>query len=241
MMRLLDIPIFMSDSDIVPGGLHVVVRHQPLVPNGPIFSFRLTELAHRSTQMISSMLLWHSANLPQRFLDPFRERLKGLAETDRSSFHIRVGEHEMIDQMGKGFSCNRDPQIFHMGEIGLCSFSRSVHLFKDDVLLWPMQHSPSGNMPSQRAILRRTIAIRMPFTEQSKQRGRLEGRIAFELLGHPGPVFLERIGAGLPRMGALEGRGQRSRLFVFAGGTLAHASARRCLFLRNAFSSFRHV
>src|SRR6266699_1391456 len=107
MMRLLDIPIFMSDSDIVPGGLHAVVRHQPLVPNGPIFSFRLTEVAHRSTQMISSMLLWHSANLPQRFLDPFRERLKGLAETDRSSFHIRVGEHEMIDQMGKGFSCDR--------------------------------------------------------------------------------------------------------------------------------------
>src|SRR6266487_2732501 len=168
MMRLLDIPIFMSDSDIVPGGLHAVVRHQPLVPNGPIFSFRLTEVAHRSTQMISSMLLWHSANLPQRFLDPFRERLKGLAETDRSRFHIRVGEHEMIDQVGKWLSCNRDAQIVHMGKIRLCSFSRRMDLLKHDIFLRSMQHSPSGNMSPQRAILRRTIAIRMPFTKQGK-------------------------------------------------------------------------
>src|SRR6266705_6893906 len=146
MMRLLDIPIFMSDSDIVPGGLHAVMRHQPLIPNGPIFSFRLAEVAHRSAQMISSMLLWHSANLPQSFLDPFSQGFKGLAETDGSSFHIRVGEHEMIDHVGKWLSCNRDAQIFHMGKIRLCSFSGGMHLFKDDVFLRSMQHSPSGNM-----------------------------------------------------------------------------------------------
>src|SRR5713226_418282 len=226
-MGLLDIPIFMSDGDIVPGGLHAVVGHQPLVSNGPIFSFRLAELAHRRAQMISSMLLWHSANLPQSFLDPFRERLKRLAETDGSRFHIRVGEHEMIDQMSKGFSRDRDSEIFHMGEIGLSPFSRGMHLFKDDVLLWSMQHSPPGNMSPQRAILRRTIAIRMPFREQGKQGGRLQGWVAFELLDHPGPVFLKRGGAGLPLMGALEGRGQCSRLFVFAGGALAQASTRR--------------
>ena len=42
-------------------------------------------------------------------------------------------------------------------------------------------------------------------------------------------------------MGTLQGGGQCSSLFVFAGGTLAHASTCRCLFLRHAFSSFRHI
>src|SRR5947207_8096471 len=42
-------------------------------------------------------------------------------------------------------------------------------------------------------------------------------------------------------MGALQGRGQCSSLFVFARGPLAHASSCRCLFLRQSFSSFRHI
>src|SRR5437667_6394424 len=35
--------------------------------------------------------------------------------------------------------------------------------------------------------------------------------------------------------------GQCSSLFVFAGGTLAHASTCRCLFLCHPFSSFGHI
>src|SRR5579859_2644397 len=146
-MGLLDIPIFMRHSSIVPGGLHAVVCHQRLVSNGPVFSIFLAELTHRCAQMVGAMLLWHTTNLPERALDAFRERLKGLAEADGSGFHIRVGQHQMIHQMGKWLSCNRHSQIFHMSKIGLCSFSWGMNLFKDDVFGWPMQHSPSGNMP----------------------------------------------------------------------------------------------
>ena len=110
----------------------------------------------------------------------------------------------MIDQVWKWLSCNRDAQIFHMGKIRLCPFSRRMDLFKDDVFFWSVERSPPGNMPPQRAILRGAIPIRMSFTEQSKQCGRLQSRIAFELFHHPGPVFLEWIGAGLPLMGSLE-------------------------------------
>ncbi len=128
-----------------------------------------------------------------------------------------------------------------MGKIRLCPFSRRMDLFKDDVFCWSVQRSPPGNMPPQGAILRGAIAIRMSFTQQSKQGGRLQSWIAFELFHHPGPVFREGIGAGLPRMGSLQGGGQCSSLFVFAGGTLAHASTCRCLFLRHPFSSFGHI
>ena len=110
----------------------------------------------------------------------------------------------MIDQVWKWLSCNRDAQIFHMGKIRLCSFSRCMNLFKDDIFFWSVERSPPGNMPPQRAILCGAIPIRMPFAEQSKQRGRLQSRIAFELLDHPRPVFFKWIGAGLPLMGSLE-------------------------------------
>src|SRR5258706_5774152 len=99
MMGLLDISIFMGNAHVVPGGLHTVVPHQRLVASRPVFFFLLTELPHRSAQMIRAMLLWHTADLPQGFFNSFRERLKGLAEADGSGFHIGVGEHKMIDHV----------------------------------------------------------------------------------------------------------------------------------------------
>src|SRR6266516_859304 len=116
--------------------------------------------------MVSTMLLWNPANLPQRFFDPLSQGFKGLTEAERSRFYIGVGEHKMIDQVGKRLSCNRDAQIFHMGKIRLGSFSWGMDLFKDDVFFWPMQDSPSGNMAPQCAILCRAIAIRMPLAQQ---------------------------------------------------------------------------
>src|SRR5581483_5026512 len=193
MMGLLDIAIFMGFSRIVPRRLYPIMRHEGLVTSGPVFSLLLAQLLDCRAQMVSSMLLGDTTDLPEGFLNAFCQSLKGLAETDGGSLHIRVGEHEMIDQMGKGLTCNRDPQIFHMGKIGLAAFAWCMDLFKDDVFFWSVQCSPPGNMSAQRAILRWTIAIRVPFTQQCKERGGLERRIAFELFDHPGPVFLKRI------------------------------------------------
>ena len=64
-----------------------------------------------------------------------------------------------------------------------------------------MQRSPSGDMPLQGAHLRRPIATGMPLTQQRKQRGALQGRIAFELRNDPGPIFLKGIAAGMPSHG----------------------------------------
>src|SRR5262245_424912 len=99
------------------------------------------------------------------------QRLKGFTETDGSRFHIGVGEYKMIDQVGKGLTGNRDAKLFHMGKIGLGSFTWGMDLFKDDVLFWSLQQFPPGNMPTQRAVLRRTIPVWMLFAQQGKERG----------------------------------------------------------------------
>src|SRR5579875_3859832 len=98
--------------------------------------------------MVGAMLVRHPTNLPERFLDPLGQRLKRLAETDGGGFDIRRGEHEVIDQVRKGFPSNRHAQILHMRKIGLSSFSRGMDLLKHDLLLWAMQELPFGNMPT---------------------------------------------------------------------------------------------
>src|SRR5579875_428173 len=110
----------------------------------------------------------------------------------------------MIHQVREGLSRNGDPEILHMREIGLRPFARGMALFKDHLLLRSMQRSPAGDMAAQRAVLRWAVATRMLLAQQSEERGGLQGRIAFELRDHPGPVFLEGVRARLPIMGTLE-------------------------------------
>src|SRR5215472_2938309 len=108
----------------------------------------------------------------------------------------------MVEQVRKGVACERDTKILHVGKIGLCPFSWDMDLLKNDFFRRSVQCFPACNMPPERAILGRAIAIRMAFTHQSKQRGRLKCWITFELLNNPGPIFLKRVRARVPVMGA---------------------------------------
>ena len=96
--------------------------------------------------MIGAMLRRHAADLPERFLNALGQRFKRFAETDGDRFHIGVGEHKMMDQMGERNVSNRDAQILHMGKIRLSSFTRDVLLCKHDLAIGSMQHAPLLNM-----------------------------------------------------------------------------------------------
>src|ERR1700739_1873391 len=110
----------------------------------------------------------------------------------------------MIDHVGERFPSDRHLQLLHMGKIGLGALTRRMDLLKEHLFLWAMQCFPARNMPAQRAVLSRVIPFRVSFAEQSKECGRWESRIAFELLDDPLPVLFKWIGARLPVMGTLE-------------------------------------
>src|SRR5213082_2355278 len=144
-MRLFHIPVFMCHPSIVPGGLHPVMLHERLITNRPVFSLLLAQLSYGGAEMVSSVLLWHSTQLPERFLDPLSQGLKRFAEAQADRLCVGVGEHKVIDHVREGFPCNGHAQILHMGEIRLCSLARLVSLLKEHFVLWPMYRSPSGN------------------------------------------------------------------------------------------------
>src|SRR5207244_3809024 len=161
--------------------------------------------------------------------------------TQTGGLRIGVGQHKMIEHVGERLTGDGHSKVFHVREIGLSSLSGRVTLFKDHLLLRSMQRSPSSDMPSQRAILRGTIATRMLFTQQGKQRRGLQRGIAFELLHHPGPVLLKRIFACGPALRMLQFRRPLAGLFILASGSFTHARSRSRYTLGSLFSSFRHI
>ena len=124
-MGLFHIAVFMRHPSIVPGGLHAVMLHECLVANRPVFSLLFAQLPHSSTQMVSAMLLWNSAELPERFLDPLSQGLERFAEAEADRFCVGVGQHKVIDHVRKGVPSNGHTQIFHMREIRLCALCRA--------------------------------------------------------------------------------------------------------------------
>ena len=76
--------------------------------------------------MIGAMLLWDAAQVPERVFEALCERLEAFTETERHRFHIRVGEYEVIDQVGEGFSCDGDAQLIHVGSNVYCVPSRLI-------------------------------------------------------------------------------------------------------------------
>src|SRR5690348_17150674 len=104
-----------------------------MIALGPILRTLLVQPTHGSTQMIGAMLLWHTTYLPERFLQPFGERLKGFTETNTGCLGVGVGQHQMIEHMRKWGTRNGDPEILHMRKVGLSTFAGKVLLFKYDL------------------------------------------------------------------------------------------------------------
>ena len=72
------------------------------------------------------MLFRHASDLPQSFLYPFGKGFKGFAKANAGSLRVGIGEHKMIEHMGKHFACNGDAKILHMRKVGLSTFARKV-------------------------------------------------------------------------------------------------------------------
>src|SRR5262249_39473331 len=135
---------------------------------------------------------------------PSRGRLKGFAETDLHRFSIRIGQHQMEDEMRERLLGNRDTQILHVREIGLGPLAWGMHLLEEHLVFWPMHRPPGCDVPLERPQLGGAIFAWLGGAQQRKQGGGLEGRVALQLLHHPGPIRLKRVWAAPPRMRAFE-------------------------------------
>ena len=78
--------------------------------------------------MVSAMLGGHPAKLPQRVFDPFGQRFKRFAETDRDRLGVGLGQYTVKEQMRKGLPSQGNRHVLHRREIRLRAFSRRMGL-----------------------------------------------------------------------------------------------------------------
>src|SRR5579875_1296340 len=141
------------------------MAHEGLIAHRPLFPFFLAQVANRSTEMVSPMLLGHAPKLPERLLDPFGQCLEGFSTAETHCLDIGVRQDRMEEQMREGLSSKRHSKIFHMGKIGLHPLPRRVNLFKDDLLFRAMQRFPFPDVTLERAHLGLPIPSRVLRTQ----------------------------------------------------------------------------
>src|SRR6266511_3745636 len=113
-----------------------------------------------------------------------------------------------------------------------------MDLLKGHILGGARVGTPRGDMALERAQLPRLVARGGALHQFGKQGLGLNGRVAFKLGTHPGPVVGKRIGAGTMGAWLLELAGQSAGTFILAGGADTHAGAGGRLFLGFAFQAF---
>src|SRR5579875_215569 len=191
--------------------------------------------------MIGGMHLRDSAQLPKHLFDAFGQRLKALAEAERDRFDMGVGEHKVIDQMGKRLPSNDNAQIAQMRKIGLGALPWCMDLLKDHLTLRPIQRAPLGDMSAQRDDRSRSVTTWMLLDEQGEQDRGLQRGITLPSGLHPIPIPLKGILARQPSSGSLELRGRLSHLLILAPCPLAHPRFCGGLLLRLACCTGLHI
>jgi hypothetical protein len=146
------------------------------------------------------MNLRHAAQLGQRVLQPGAETLETLGETDAAGLPVRVGQHEVVDQMRKRLTANGDLQTRRVREVRSPDSSRLVDLPEEDLLGRSVQRPPLLDVPLQGPQLPLGKTPRVLTLQPGEQRLGLQAGVERQLLLDPRPDVGEGVGPGSPGM-----------------------------------------
>jgi hypothetical protein len=113
----------------------------------------ITPRRDRSGQGIGAMDPRHTAPFRQGVLQAVTEALEALGEADGAGLPVRVGQDEVVDQVGPRHAPDRDLQARDVGEVRGTQPTRFVDLSEEDFLGRPVQGAPLLDVPLQGAEL----------------------------------------------------------------------------------------
>ena len=238
MVRLLHVAVLVGDPGVVRRRHHPVVREQRGVAVGGLHPPVGVEPADGRAEVVGAVLLRYAAELPQRGLDPFRQRLEALRQADMDGFHIGVGQHEMEDEVREEDAGDGEAQVGHVGEVGLRPLAGPVDLGEDHLPGRAVLRAPRGDVPLQGPQLDRLVAPRVLVAQQGEEGRRLQRRIPLELRLDPGPVVGEGIAPRLVGARRLQLARQVALALILPHGPHAHPGAGGRLLLGLALGTF---
>jgi hypothetical protein len=197
-MTLLRIAVLVRLGRVDRLALQAVVLQQlavALLEDGPLFPGR-----HGGGQRIGAMYLGHAAQLGQRVLQSLAQALEALAETDRARLPVRVGEHEVEEQVRKRLAADGDVQAGTVREVRRRQPAGPMDLGEKDLLGRAVQRAPLLDVPLQGAQLIVHEPAGILSLQPGEQRLGFQAGVDGELLLNARPDVGERIGARSPGM-----------------------------------------
>jgi len=107
---------------------------------------------HGQRHAVGAMTLGHAAQFPQGVLHARAQAGEALRKTQRHLFPVRVGEHEVVEQVRKRLTLDGHAQLVHVREVRRAQPARFMHLAEEDflgrsVLRLPLPHAPLQRPP----------------------------------------------------------------------------------------------
>ncbi|MEX3960553.1 MULTISPECIES: hypothetical protein [Trinickia] len=175
---MLDVTVLVTASGRVRRRLHAVMGEQcSIVLRELVHSFAI-EVAYGRGQIVGAVPFGNTADLPQARFKPFGQRLEALGKANAYDLHVRIGQHEMIDQAWECRAPDRYSQAIHRSEIGLSHAPGHMLLWKHDLLFRAVTNSPRLNVSLQRTQLAFLISPRKRLAQQREQRLGLKCRVS---------------------------------------------------------------
>lgn len=212
--------------------LQTVVPQQGLVAT--LKGRSITPWRDRSGQGIGAMDPRHAAQFGQGVLQAVTEALEALGEADGAGLPVRVGQHEVVDQVRERHAPDRDPQARDVGEVRGTQPTRFVDLSEEDLLGRPVQGAPLLDVPLQGAELSIGEATGIGALQPVEHGFGLQAGVQRQLLLDPRPDIGERVGAGSPGMLHAHLAGQLAEPPILAGGLVVDAGPGSSLALGKA-------
>jgi hypothetical protein len=220
-MTLLHVAVLVRLRRVDGLALQAVVPQQGLV--AALEGRSITPGRDRRSQGIGAMDARHAAQLGQGVLQAVAEALEALGEADAAGLPVRVGQHEVVDQVRERLAADGDLQARGVREVGGAQPARFVDLGEEDLPGRPVQGAPPLDVPLQGAELPIGEAAGI-FTLQPVEHGLgLQAGVEVQLLLDARPDLGEGVGSRPPGMLHAYLAGQPAEPAVLACGLVVDA------------------
>jgi hypothetical protein len=161
------------------------------------------DLVCRPARIVRLVPLRYTSQSKDRFLHPLLQRQERFRLTAAGPLPVRIRQHKMTEQRGKGLALQSHRQALSMGEVGLSRLARSMLLREKDLmpLVFSIERPPLCNMSVKRPPLSRSESPRIALLQILKQKTYPDPRLLLQSRLNLGPYLRKRIRLRLPVMG----------------------------------------
>jgi hypothetical protein len=220
-MALLHVAVLVRPGRVDGLALQAVVLQQALI--ALLKRVSLAAGRYGSGQRIGAMHLRHAAQFRQRVLQPGAETLEALGEAGRARLPVRVGQHEVVDQVRKRLTVDGDAQAGAVREVGGAQPAGLMHLGEEHFLGRSVQGPPLFEAPLQGAQLAVGEPARVLALQPGEQRLGFQAGVEGQQVLDLGPDVGEGIGPCSPGMVHAYLTGQPAEPAILAGGLVVDA------------------